>query len=346
MDTKEKQRTAPAVKKRPAPKTGAAKKPAAQRSRAPQPVKEKSAQPRTNTPVKKAAPKRTPVRRMIQRSPEKQPTPDVVYTEPGLFNRNRLILRLATVAAVVLALIFGISIFFKVETVTVAGCQKYTAAEVKEASGIREGDNLLGLNKARISSNIIGDLPYVKDVRLGIKLPNTVKIEIVELDVVYAVEADDGSWWLIRADGVVIQKTNSADAELHTELLGVKLTKPVVGEKAIAAQPPSQETTEDGQPAPITVKAEDQLDTAISLMQYLEEFGVIGEAASINVENLSDLEIWYGTRYQVKLGDTLDLKNKVSRMKAAIDTASDTQTGILDVTFTVMPDQVICTPFG
>lgn len=346
MDTKEKQRTAPAAKKRPATKARAAEKPAVQRSRAPQTVKEKNAKPRTTAPARKGAPKRAPVKAKVQRSPEKQPTPDVVYTEPGLFNRNRLILRLATVVAVVLALIFSISIFFKVETVTVAGCQKYTAAEVKEASGVREGDNLLGLNNARITSNIIGDLPYVSSVRVGIKLPNTVKIEIVELDVVYAVEADDGSWWLIRADGVIIEKTNSADAELHTKLLGVKLTKPVVGEKAVAAQPPSQETTADGEPAPITVKAEQQLDTAISLMQYLEEFGVIGEAASINVENLSELEIWYGTRYQVLLGDTLDLKNKVSRMKAAIDTASDTQTGILDVTFSVMPDQVICTPFG
>ena len=346
MDTKEKQRTAPAVKKRSAPKAKTAKRPAAQRSRASQAVKEKSGQPRASAPVRKAVPRRTSVRAKTQRNSERQPTPDVVYTEPGLFNRNRLILRLATVVAVVLALIFGISIFFKVETVTVAGFQKYTAAEVKEASGIREGDNLLGLNNARITSNIIGDLPYVSSVRVGIKLPNTVKIEIVELDVVYAVEADDGSWWLIRADGVVIEKTNSADAELHTKLLGVKLTKPVVGEKSVAAQPPSQETTVDGEPAPITVKAEEQLDTAIGLMQYLEEFGVIGEAASINVENLSELEIWYGTRYQVLLGDTLDLKNKVSRMKAAIDTASDTQTGVLDVTFSVMPDQVICTPFG
>lgn len=351
MDTKEKQKNASAAKRRSGQSAPAgtrsrtAARPAARKPRAPQATK-KTAPAGTSAPVKRAASKRMPVRAKTQKTPERQPTPDVVYTEPGLFNRNRMILRLITVVAVVLALIFGISIFFKVETVTVAGCQKYTAAEVKEASGIRSGDNLLGLNNARVTSNIIGDLPYVSSVRVGIKLPNTVKIEIVELDVVYAVEADDGSWWLIRADGVVIEKTNSADAELYTKLLGVNLTKPVVGEKAVAAQPASQETTENGEPVPITVKAEEQLDTVISLMQYLEEYGVIGEAASINVENLSELEIWYGTRYQVLLGDTLDLKNKVARMKAAIDSASDTQTGILDVTFTIIPDQVICTPFG
>lgn len=337
MDTKEKQRLA-----RPA-KTGTGATRSRSRAAAQTAPQKKRTAPGNNPSRARTAPKKRVT--VKKREQQNQPTPEVVYTEPGLFNRNRLILRLVTVAAVVLALIFGISIFFKVETVTVAGCQKYTAAEVKEASGIRAGDNLLGLNNARITSNIIGDLPYVSSVRVGIKLPNTVKIEIVELDVVYAVEADDGSWWLIRADGTVIEKTNSADAELHTKILGIKLTKPVVGEKAVAAQPVSQETTADGETVPVTIKAEQQLDTAVSLMQYLEEYGVIGEAQSIDVENLSDLQIWYGTRYQVMLGDTLDLKNKIARMKAAIDSASDTQTGILDVTFTVMPDQVICTPF-
>ena len=66
----------------------------------------------------------------------KKPTPDVVYTQPDPFNRNRFILRLVTVVAVVLALIFGMSIFFKVKTVTVAGTNKYTAWDVREASGI------------------------------------------------------------------------------------------------------------------------------------------------------------------------------------------------------------------
>lgn len=341
METKERQNTASPVKKRPVQKKQAGVRPRspAQKMQPPGNVKQKTAP--VKKPVRKVSSKES-ARRVMTR----KPTPDVVYTEPGLFSKSKMILRLVTVVAVVLALIFGISIFFKVETVMVAGHKKYTAAEIKQASGVREGDNLLSLNNARITSNIIRDLPYVSKVRVGIKLPNTVKLEVVELDVVYAVEADDGSWWLVRADGTIIEKTNSADAELHTKVLGVKVTGPQVGEKAVAAQPISQETTPEGLPAPTTVNAGEQLSVAIDIMQYLEERGVIGEAASINVENLADLQIWYGNRFRVMLGDTMDLKNKISRMKAAIDSAGSTQTGILDVTFTVMPDQVICTPFG
>ena len=338
MDTKEKQRHAApqkrtASKKRPV--SGAVQTP---RRASPKPSAGK-------VPVKKEIPKRIPKRPRPKTAPERQPSPDVVYTEPGLFSKSRLILRLATATAVVLALIFGISIFFKVEVVTVAGCQKYTAAEVKAASGIQEGDNLIGLNKSRVYGNIIGELPYVNKVRVGIKLPNTVKIEIEELDVVYATEADDGAWWLLRADGTAIEKINATDAEQHTKLLGVKITKPEVGQRVVAYQPPTQETLPDGQPVPVTVKAEQQLDTAVSLMQYMEEYGMLGEAASINVENLGDIEIWYGTRFRVDLGDTTDLKIKVSRMRAAINSAEPADTGVLDVTFTVTPGEVTCTPF-
>ena len=281
-----------------------------------------------------------PVRKRTQ-----QPAPEIVYTQPGAFNRGRFLLRLATVVAVVLALVFGISIFFKVSEVTVSGNDKYEIHEVVDASGVRDGDNLIGINKAKIVSNIRARLPYVDRIRIGIKLPGTVKIEITELSVVYAVEADDGSWWLMRADGGIVEKTSSAEADLHTKILGVQITGPVAGEKAVAAQPVSEETTADGQPVPVTVRAQEQLDTAISVIQCLEDQSILGVMASVDVSNLSDLEMWYGTRYQVSLGDAMNLVYKIKSMNAAINQMGDYESGILDVSYTTWPDKVGYTPF-
>lgn len=273
----------------------------------------------------------------------KKPTPDVVYTQPGPFNKYRFLLHLATVVAVVLALLFGMSIFFKVETVTVTGNGKYTAWDIREASGIQNGENLLTLSEPRISNNITSKLPYVNKVRIGIKLPNTVRIEIEELDVVYAVEADDGSWWLIRSDGGIVEKTNSADAGQHTKILGVRLADPEEGEKAVASQP--QQTDENGETVPVTLLASSQLETAITIAQFLESSGVIGGAASIDVTDPGNLELWYGKRYQVTLGDTMELGFKIRSMKSAIDQMGDYQSGILDVSFTTWPQEVGYTPF-
>ena len=73
---------------------------------------------------------------------------------------------------------------------------------------------------------------------------------------------------------------------------------------------------------------------------------MIGGAASINVEKPGDLEIWIGERYQVTLGDSMELGHKIRSMKSAIDQMGDYQSGILDVSFTTWPDEVGYTPFS
>lgn len=290
---------------------------------------------------RKAAAKQTKPQR---RPSAKKPTPEVVYTQPGPFNAERFLLRILTAVAVVLALLFGMSIFFKVDTVTVTGMEKYTAWDVKEASGIQTGDSLLTLNESKINSLIISKLPYVNKVRIGIKLPDTVKIEVTELSVAYAIEAEDGSWWLMGADGGIVEKTNSADAELYTKVLGVKLSAPQIGQTAQAAQP-AADTSEGAETTPVTVSAAEQLDTAISILEYLEACGVLGDAASVDVSDLSAIELWYGERYQVSVGDATQLSRKISSMKAAIDQMGEHESGILDVSFTTWPDEVGYTPF-
>ncbi len=281
--------------------------------------------------------------RTQRNTPVKKPTPDVVYTQPVPFNKYRFLIQLATVVAVVLALLFGMSIFFKVKIVTVTGNGKYTAWDIREASGIQDGENLLTLSEPRISSNIKSKLPYVDYIRVGIKLPDTVKIEVVELDVVYAIEADDGAWWLMRSDGGLVEKVNSADAQQHTKILGVKITGPASGQQAVALQP--QQTTDEGETVPVTVLASEQLQIATNIAQFLEGSGVIGEAASIDVTDLGSLELWYGQRYQVTLGDAMELGYKIKTMKLAIDEMGDHDSGVLDVSFTIKPTEVVYTPF-
>ena len=132
---------------------------------------------------------------------------DVVYTPPKPFKWGRFLLRLATVAAVVMAVVLGMSIFFKVETVKVSGCKTYTEWEIAQASGIETGSNLLAVSRAQVSGNIISRLPYVESVRVGIFLPDTVNIEITEQDVVYSIEDAVGNWWLMTSDGKIVEDT-------------------------------------------------------------------------------------------------------------------------------------------
>ena len=276
--------------------------------------------------------------RRTERKPKqtKQQT-DVVYTQPETFNRRRFILRLAPAAAGVLALLFGMTIFFKVdmEKSTVSGTVKYTAWDVWKASGIQDGENLLTLNKERAYSKIKKALPYVDTIRIGIKLPDTVNIEIKELAVTYALEAEDGSWWKIAYDGTVVDKTTAGEADAITKIVGVQIANPKISEKCVAAEAVETETDPSAPTKPVTVLGSERLNVVLEILGELEKNGVIGEIVSIDVSDMARLQMWYGKRYQINLGDSGDLAKKIFSMKQAIDQRGPYQTGVLDVSFTL-----------
>lgn len=321
---------------------------------------------RTGTPRQE---REHPVRRRT--SPRrKDPDAEIVYTPPVPFNRGRFVLRLATVVAVVLALLFGMSIFFKVENVTVSGNQKYTAWDISQAAGIAEDENLMTLSKARVSGNIISQLPYVKSVRIGIKLPDTVNIEITELDVTYAISDVSGGWWLMNDQGRIVDVTNTVTAKEFTQVQGVTIQVPTVGEQAVAKEadvtvtvpsdstdptdPPSVTMPPDTETEPdTTVPSGNQIDTisgaerlqaALAVLQQLSEDGFASKVASVDVTNLSALKLGYEDRFQVNLGDTSRMDYKISCLKAAIGEMAAYASGELDVSFTTWPDQIGYTP--
>lgn len=271
--------------------------------------------------------------------------PVVIYTQPQSFNRDRLILELISVMAVVAALILGMSVFFKVKTITVAGAETYSTWAVQEASGIKEGDNLLTFSKTRARAKILANMAYVDSVRIGIKLPDTVIIYVEELDVAYAIKSGDGDWWLINSSGKVVEQVTQRQAENYTQVLGVTLDSPQPTRQGVAMELPA-ETSETGELIPVTVTGAQRLATALQILKALEDNDIVGDAKSVDVTQLNEILLWYGSRYEVHLGDNTKLDYKIACMNDAILQMSDYQTGILDISFTTWPDQVGYTPFG
>ena len=277
----------------------------------------------------------------------KQPTPAVIYTQPQAFNRNRLLVQLATVVAVVAALVLGLSVFFKVKTIQVSGAQVYSEWTIREASGIQEGDNLLTFSHARSAALIKANLPYVDTVRFGIKLPDTVNIIVKEDEVVYAIKDQNGQWWLMNSGGRIVEMGDNSKASNHTQVLGVVLEDPVVDERAVAMEAVSTETVPEGETVPlVTTTGAQRLTAALQILKALEENDIVGDAASVDVTRIEDIILWYGSRYQVNLGDSSRLDYKIACMNDVILQMSDYQSGILDISFTIWPTQVGYTPFA
>lgn len=282
-----------------------------------------------------------------------QPTPAVIYTEPAAFSRNRLVVQLVTVVAVVLALTVGLSVFFKVQHIYVSGAKVYSESAITEVCGINKGDNLLTFSHARAAALIQANRPYVREVRFGIKLPDTVNIIIEEDEVVYAVKDDTGQWWLMNSSGRVVTQGTSSTVANKTQILGVNLDNPTPNEHAVAMEsaPAVTDTTDPTgetvtQITPVTTTGAQRLDAALEILKALEANDIVGSAASVDVSRIDDIVLWYGTRYQVNLGDSTRLEYKIACMNSVIAQMSEYQSGVLDCSFTIWEKQVGYTPFS
>lgn len=248
------------------------------------------------------------------------------YSPVKPFNRKKLMLQLVTVAAVAVAIAIGLSIFFKVDTISVSGLEKYNYETVREASGILEGDSLVFFSRAEVSSKIMQALPYVKSVRIGITLPGTVNIVVEEVAVTYAIADTQGMWWLISAQGTVLDYADAAMVNEITTITGVQLSEPEIGESAVAAESIADPNK------PVTVTGADRLSAALGIMQALEKNEILGEFTSVDVTSPVDLQLWYGKDFQFCLGDSSELNLKLAYVKAALPKIlEDYPPGSLDV---------------
>lgn len=323
MDTKERKR--PASRKTARPMTAKNRRSAAAAA-----TRKRHTNSRPNQP-----------RRVVR--PPREDVPRVVYTMPKPFSRGGFLLRLISVAAVVAAVLMCLSLFFRVEQVLVSGAEKYTPYNILEASGIAEGDSLLSVRDTRVAGKIKLALPYVDEVRVGIKLPGTVQIEITEFPMTYAIRATDSTWWLITSDGRIVDQIPPTAASGYTRVLGVEADGPRKDQQVTAAEPnrpteaPAEtDPTETGPTLPTTqaqITGAQRLQVLLTVLDSLEDSGIIGQVESIDVTNLNNITMEYAQRLSIILGTQENLPYKIAYMAQAISQLPDYETGELDVSF-------------
>ena len=148
----------------------------------------------------------------------------------------------------------------------------------------------------------------------------------------------------MSADGKLVEKINGGDATTHTKIVGVSVQDPQLAEQAVAHEP-GPTVNEEGQTIPVTVYAEERLNMVKTILQELEELGMLGSIASVDVTNMDGLTLWYGDQFEISLGDASQLSEKLGMIQGAIEQVGDYRTGNLDVSFRIQADKVIFTPF-
>ena len=213
------------------------------------------------------------------------------------------LLRVLSVVLAAVAIVAALTLFFKVDEVQVTGGGRYTEEEIRSASGVEQGDNLILLDKYRIAQRIYTALPYITEVRINRQLPDVLLVEVVETQAVAAVQGA-GAWWLVSPTGKVLEAVDSEAAQ-----------DPAAGER-------------------LTLSEEDNLDaeTLISLLSAMETRGVLTRTDSVDASDPEQLVLDYDGRFRVEIGYDADFGFKMDCLVAAVATFQPNETGIIRMT--------------
>ena len=337
MDTKQKKRRSAAPARR---KTTAAKAAPQRRRKTGAATNPDRAERQRRTTMRRTTKKQNPpAKRRVVRPPQEE-IPEIIYTAPKPLTRGRFALSLVSVAAVAAAVFLTMSLFFRVETIAVAGAEKYTPWMIRQAAGVEPGDALLSIGEARVASRIRMNLPYVDEIKVGVRLPGTVEIQITELQVTYSIEDENGAWWLISSDGRAVEQVTLDKALSYTRVEGLAIRTPQPGQQvqAIPGQiiDPDEGTAESQDQA----DADEQLGALVAIMTALEHNRIIGEIALIDVTDVTAIRMEYPQLLTVSLGNAERMDYKIAYLAAAVEELADSQSGELDLSLEYSEDAV------
>lgn len=125
--------------------------------------------------------------------------------------KNKVRHILLSIALVALLLAVGVSlsltVFFKIENVSVTGSGIYSESDVAAYSNIDVGDNLFLIDESRVNESITTNLPYIYNVEIKRELPSTVKLVLTDAVVKYSIETEEG--YILLDDNFKVLETNA-----------------------------------------------------------------------------------------------------------------------------------------
>lgn len=211
------------------------------------------------------------------------------------------------------ALVFGMSVFFRVSSIEVSGNLIYSAEDIIEASGIEEGDNLFFFNRSAATARIYSKLPYIELASTNPKLPNKIVIEVSESAAIACVQADDG-WWAIDRGCKLLSRVGSEDTVNLIRVTGLKPLAPAEGDIIAPGEAERAKVT--------------YLE---SILKRIVALGMTPDVTEIDISGVSSPSFDYLGRFRVRLGGSDDLDYKFQLLLSAVEKLEPGDSGTLDL---------------
>ena len=211
-------------------------------------------------------------------------------------------------------LVAAITLFFRVDTVVITGEKRYTEAEIRQASGVEDGDNLFLLNKYQVIRNIAEALPYIEieNTHIQRKLPDTLLIQVQECGDPLA-WTQDGTVWLMSPAGKIVEQTDTAAG--HPTVDGCELLAPSLGGDVSFA-----------------LELQNRQESLFALLTALESAELTGDVRAIHLGDPTVLSMDYTESFTVEMPYGADYPRLLRYLTLVIEELETNLTGVIDLT--------------
>lgn len=218
-----------------------------------------------------------------------------------------------SILLVVVAIVFGMGVFFRVQEIEVRGSVSYTDDEVIEASGIGIGDNLFFINRISASSRIFSRLPFVEEAGIERVLPNKLIITVDESFALAYVNWE-GQKWMMTGNCKMLGTGSDADVEGLIHVLNVTPVDPKAGEI-------------------MTVDVSESLKLSYlqTLLHGMQQTEMIPDVADLDMGNPANPTFRYLDRFTVKMGGNDNTDYKLRMLLSAVAQMESDITGTVDL---------------
>lgn len=253
-----------------------------------------------------------------KRPPKQPPHP---LTPRQLQRRRR---RRAALAGLLAVILLGIglwasaTVLFKISEIVVEtpeGDVAYDTSRITEAFGHVQGENLFGFQAKETQQNMAAALPYLENVRIRRRLPDTVIIAVTPATEASVVESASG--WAVLSQSYKVLRLEAEPPEGLVRINGVQAEAPTPGQ-------------------PLRLTEEDKLPLLKTLLEKTAAQG-LAPIDEIDLSNTLELSFLYQGRIRIVLGTSNDLDYKLKwawRMVTpgeTSDSLSESDRGTLDV---------------
>lgn len=228
--------------------------------------------------------------------------------------RKALVITGLVVLMAAIVVVLSLTVFFKIDTISISGCEKYTNEEILTAFTIDKGENLFLADTDKASEKLCETLPYIYSAEINRKLPATITVKITQAAPAYTIQNKDKQY-------VVLDN--------RFKVLDIQKSKP---EGTVQIKKAEIKSAQPGQR--IVFSNEKISDCLAELAKALSTYS-LSEATAIYSEGINSNYIVYDNRITFKLGSCDDMEKKIYQGLAAceeLDASNPTVKGTLTLT--------------